>query len=104
MIDKSGVKSIEAVYANDTYIVEKYRVHPDTCCNYRLAIKRWDKQPIHNWTDLQHIKNTIAGPERMAVEVYPRDSELVDTANIYHLWIMYEDEELPWKLVPPPKK
>lgn len=104
MVDASGVKGIEAVYANDTYIVEKYVGHPDLYCDYRLVIKRWDKKPIHNWLDFQHIKNSIAGPERVAVEVYPPASELVDTANIYHLWIMYENEDLPWKLTTPDSK
>lgn len=51
-----------------------------------LSIKRLDKQPIHDWRDLQRIKNELVGPECEAVELYPAESRLVDTANQYHLY------------------
>lgn len=51
-----------------------------------LSIKRLDRQPIHDWRDLQKIKNAIVGEECEAFEIYPRESRLVDSANQYHLW------------------
>jgi hypothetical protein len=51
-----------------------------------LSIKRIDRQPIHDWRDLQQIKNELVGPECEAVEIYPAESRRVDTANQYHLW------------------
>lgn len=51
-----------------------------------LSIKRRDRQPIHDWRELQEIKNRIVGPECEAVELYPAESRVVDTANQYHLW------------------
>jgi len=36
-----------------------------------LSIKRKDKEPIHDWRDLQRIKNDICGPESEAMEIYP---------------------------------
>jgi hypothetical protein len=51
-----------------------------------LSIKRRDKSPCHDWRDLQAIKNQLVGPECEAVEIYPAESRLVDTANQYHLW------------------
>lgn len=53
-----------------------------------LSIKRNDKNPMHDWRDLQRIKNEILGPEEEAMELYPAESRLVDTANQYHLWCM----------------
>jgi hypothetical protein len=53
---------------------------------WHLSIKRVDKKPIHDWRDLQRIKNELVGPEAEAVELYPAESRLVDTANQYHLW------------------
>jgi hypothetical protein len=41
---------------------------------------------VHDWRDLQRIKNELVGPECEAVELYPAESRLVDTANQYHLW------------------
>lgn len=52
-----------------------------------LSIKRLDKKPIHDWRDLQRIKSEIVGPEYEAMEIYPAESRVVDTANQFHLWV-----------------
>ena len=36
---------------------------------------------------VRKIKNEIFGDEYIALEVFPRESELVDEANMYHLWV-----------------
>ena len=51
-----------------------------------LSIKRIDKEPIHDWRDLQRIKTELAGAETYGVELYPAESQVVDTSNQYHLW------------------
>ncbi|OGU22500.1 MAG: hypothetical protein A2580_08930 [Hydrogenophilales bacterium RIFOXYD1_FULL_62_11] len=51
-----------------------------------LSIKRRDRQPVHDWRDLQEIKNMLVGPECEGVELFPAESRLVDTANQYHLF------------------
>jgi hypothetical protein len=56
-----------------------------------LSIKRVDREPIHDWRDLQRIKNELVGPEHEAVELYPAESRLVDSANQYHLWVMADN-------------
>jgi hypothetical protein len=53
-----------------------------------LSIKRRDKKAIHDWRALQRIKNELVGEEYEAIEIYPRESELIDEANQYHLWVM----------------
>ena len=50
------------------------------------------------WATKQRIKNELAGPERLAFEVYPPVSELVDEADMYWLWIMPEGERTPFNL------
>src|SRR5215471_20904261 len=30
---------------------------------WHLSVKRRDKQPIHDWRDLQEVKNQLCGPE-----------------------------------------
>lgn len=50
------------------------------------------------WAIKQRIKNELAGSERLAFEVYPPVSELVDDADMYWLWIMPEGERMPFKL------
>ncbi|SDR34884.1 hypothetical protein [Pseudovibrio sp. Tun.PSC04-5.I4] len=41
-----------------------------------------------SWPEMQRIKDELAGPEATAVEVYPPKEEIVDGANMYHLWIV----------------
>ncbi len=33
------------------------------------------------------IKNELFGEKRAAVEVYPKGDRLVDTCDVYHLWV-----------------
>jgi|GEM_PF-1803475 len=58
-----------------------------------LCIKRIDKSPIRDWRHVQRIKNDVLGPECEAVELYPKESRLVDTANQYHLWALKNPED-----------
>jgi len=79
----------EEIWVNDRYQVnvDKNPTHrfPDMKM-WHLSIKRHDKEPIHDWRDLQSIKNQICGPEVEAIELYPAESRVVDTSNQYHLW------------------
>ncbi len=73
----------EEVWMNDLYQVSVMRGENKTV---HLSIKRIDKEPIHDWRDLQEIKNQLMGKECEALELYPAESRRVDTANQYHLW------------------
>lgn len=53
-----------------------------------LSIRRHDRQAIHDWRDLQRIKNEIVGPEHEGVELYPAEGRLMDAANQYHLFVL----------------
>lgn len=78
------------VYLNDLYQVA-VRFHPDDGSDpqlIHLSIKRVDRQPIHDWRDLQDIKTALVGPECEGVELYPAESRVVDTANQFHLWVV----------------
>jgi hypothetical protein len=39
------------------------------------------------WKEKQRLKDEIFGKNRMAIEIYPLDEDLVDQANLYHLWV-----------------
>jgi hypothetical protein len=72
------------MYVNDTYQVKMRNSPP----YIHLDISRLDGQPVENWREMQRIKNELVGPECEAVELFPAESRLVDTANQYHLWVM----------------
>lgn len=59
---------------------------------FHLSIKRIDKRPLRDWRDLQRIKNQLVGEEVEAVEIFPAESRLTDTANQYHLWGVEDPE------------
>lgn len=48
------------------------------------------------WDDLQRVKREIGYGDRMAVEIYPPDHDIVNVANMRHLWLI---DSLPfgWK-------
>ncbi len=80
--------SHDDVYMNDEYQVNINRNHMwglDIVV-WHLSIKRLDKESIHDWRDLQTIKNMLVGEQYEAIELYPAESRLVDSANQYHLW------------------
>ncbi len=80
-----AIQKVKAIFVNGRYQVNLYG-WPDGV-TFQLSIKRRDKEPIFDWCELQGIKNHIAGPDMMAVEVYPAESRVIDMANQYHLWI-----------------
>lgn len=100
---KIAVSDVEAVYSDtaNEYIVEKHIITNSCEFECRLAIKRSDKTAIRSWRILQDIKNSIVGDESVAVEVYPRESEVTDTANMYHLWV-YKAGKAPRVSLEPP--
>lgn len=52
-----------------------------------------------SWWEAQRIKDGICGPEATAVEIYPPRSEVVDGADMYHLWAL--PSPLPFGLAEP---
>jgi hypothetical protein len=48
-----------------------------------------------SWDQLQAIKNAIWGADARAVEVYPRQGDLVNSGNFRHLWRLGEGDFCP---------
>lgn len=85
----------DEIWTNDTYQVNiDYDTFRDQKLTH-LSIKRLDKQPIHDWRDLQRIKSELMGPEREALELYPAESRVLDAANQFHLWVLDEGGVIP---------
>jgi hypothetical protein len=49
------------------------------------------------WDELQHLKTLAGYGDRVAVEIYPPDSEVVNIANIRHLWLLNEAPAFMWQ-------
>lgn len=63
-----------------------------------LWVRRNDQGTGVTWADLQRVKDEIVGPERTGVQVFPAQADLVDAANIYHVWVLPEGFRLPFGL------
>lgn len=67
---------------------------------WHLSIKRNDKEPVMDWRDLQAIKTAVCGPEAEAMQLFPAESRVVDTANQYHLFAIMSDNGREFPLIP----
>lgn len=79
-------------FRNNRYVV---MIYDDTITTAGPAIKvmvqKHDNTPItSHWREMQAIKNEVFGPEIVAIEYYPAESELLNTRNIYWMWIFPE--------------
>lgn len=90
-----GLDGDDEIWLNSRYQVN-VRYLPESMTH--LSIKRIDKQPHLDWRDLQRIKNELCGPEREAVEIFPKESRLVDSSNQRHAWVYPAGFTLPFGL------
>lgn len=83
------------IYRNDKYQVwiRKEVVEEFPCNMIWLSIKRIDKEVIHDWRELQEIKNMLVGKENEGIELYPAESRVTDLANQFHIYVL-EDPKL----------
>lgn len=51
------------------------------------------------WEELQEIKNQCGYEHFDAVEVYPRQKDVVNVANMRHLWVFNEPLRFAWRNV-----
>lgn len=52
------------------------------------------------WAEKQQIKDELFGENRTAIEVFPSQDRLVDTADVYHLWVFDKKFRLPFGIHP----
>lgn len=88
---------MDRVYSNKKYSVMIRTVVTDWGVIEHAAIRNVSGTDIP-WKEKQRIKNEIFGEEYTAIEVFPKESELVDEANMYHLWVFPSAIKLPFGL------
>ena len=47
------------------------------------------------WDELQTVKTSIWGPSARAIEVYPAEGQIVNSADMRHLWRLGENDFAP---------
>lgn len=76
----------DEIWMNDLVQINVDRVHfaPWVHLSHK---RRGSKEPVRLWREGLQMKDQIVGREAEGLELYPRESRLVDTSNQFHLWI-----------------
>lgn len=64
-------------------------------CRTTIVGNRW--QDGITWDELQRLKHECGYANRDAVEVFPADIDMVNVANMRHLWVMAESVPFAWR-------
>ena len=90
-------KEIDRAYANGTFSVVVRTLKTEYGLCKHAAIRNIESTEI-TWKEKQEIKDKIFGVNYVAVEVFPKKSDLIDEANMYHLWILPLQYNFPFNL------
>lgn len=88
---------MDKVFSNGKYVVMSRNVNTLWGVVEHVCMRNATSTDIP-WREKQRIKNELFGKEKVAVEVFPKESELVDEANMYHIWILPDKTILPFGL------
>ncbi|GLQ09268.1 hypothetical protein GCM10007913_12000 [Devosia yakushimensis] len=84
--------SVRRVHANRVWSVLE-RPLPDGAVHLAVSSLSGARP---TWWEMQRLKDEIAGTAATAVEIYPPRDEVIDGANMYHLWVV--PDGLPYSL------
>lgn len=76
--------------------VEKNGIARLSICRTEIN-NRGQWQENITWEELQKIKNQCGYEHFDAVEVYPRQKDVVNVANMRHLWVFDEPLQFAWR-------
>ena len=95
----------ERVWASRHYLVQLYQeAQHDSAPVYRMSVcrtrlkktgVRW--QEGLTWDELQAIKREIGFGDWYGVEIYPRECDVVNEANMRHIWLMEKPLPVGWR-------
>lgn len=91
-------KQPRRVWRSNTHLVQEFLEGE----RIRITVNRTELAASGRWADgitwdqLERIKSEIGHGDRWAVELYPPDAEVVDVANMRHLWLLTEAPSFAW--------
>lgn len=72
-----------------------------TCGSRRTGqIITYEGEGDLSWQEKQQIKDELFGENRVAIEIFPKANRLIDTADVYHLWVFDKKFNLPFGIHP----
>jgi hypothetical protein len=84
------VQEGESFWRNSFYTVVKKKLDDKENDEgaLHLSIRHNQGKAVRDWRHFQKIKNELAGEEREALEIFPKESDLIDVSNSYHLFVL----------------
>ncbi len=93
--DLTRGEAIDLIKVEHATITHQGLVHPDGT----LVISGDGSYGIP-WKIKQEIKDEVFGKDGVAVEVFPEEGKLIDTCDVYHLWILPKHFKMPFGIHP----
>ena len=83
------LREVDQVWSNGWLVVLVRRIE-HTALGYPVehAAFRTASQSELCWREKQRMKDVLFGNDRMAIEIFPRKADLIDAADMYHLWVL----------------
>lgn len=88
------------VWRSKHFLVQGFQEQQDII---RLSICRADiddngkwKEGL-TWDELQRVKRECGYADRDAVEIFPKESDVVNVANLRHLWVLPTEINFKWR-------
>lgn len=86
------------VYKNDEFLVQIFKFEGEPTRLTVNKIKRKNDKWVDGitWDQLMHVKRMVGYADHCAVEIYPPDQDIVNVANMRHLWVV-DMPDFAWK-------
>jgi len=93
-------RMVNRVFRSRDFLVQEYMAESPVFVRLsinRTSLKgdRWDDNIT--WDELQRIKNECGYAEFDAVEVFPPADDVVNVANMRHLWVLIDRLPFAWR-------
>jgi len=92
--------TIKEVWRSKKFLVQIYfaplpAIERLSICRSELSGCRWTDGIT--WDEIQRLKAECGRGDKAAVEIFPPDHDIVDVANMRHIWILDTEPEYMWR-------
>ncbi len=95
----ANAKQLRVLRSRDFLVQEFHEPAPAlvrlSVCKTTVQGQRW--QDGITWDDLQRLKRECGYGDADAIEIFPADADMVNVANMRHLWVMSSPVPFAWR-------
>lgn len=90
------------VWRSRDFLVQEYAESPPVLVRLSVLRTKLDLKAGRwvdgiTWDELQRIKSECGYADHDGLEIYPKDDDVVNVANLRHLWVMRELQGFAWR-------